>query len=116
MSLPTFHYILIVTRGDARALFYIAELVKKYFIDIWQTPNQLLRAVLADIHVKEYVAGCKTLGLINKTITGPLWRVLECNDVSILDMNEQYQRLKSCLDEWACEAMAILSAWGGNSL
>ena len=42
-------------------------------------------------------------------ITGPLWRVLECNYTSILDMNEQYQRLKSSLDEWACNAMAVLS-------
>ena len=84
----------------------IAELVKKIFNDVWETPNQLLRAILSDIHVPEYVAGCKALGLI---ITGPLWRVLECNDVSILDMNERYQQLKSCLDEWACDAMVVLS-------
>ena len=73
------------------------------------TPNQLLRAVLADIQVPEYIAGCKALGLINKIITGPLWRVLECNDVSILDMNEWYQQLKSRLDEWACDTMPVLS-------
>ena len=77
---------------DAGALCYIAELVKRFFIEVWQTPNQLLRAVLADIQVPEYVAGYKALGLINKIITGPLWRVLECSDVSILDMNERYQR------------------------
>ena len=71
---------------DAGVLFYIVELVKKIFIDVWQTPNQLLRAVLSDIHIPEYVAGCKALGLVNKIITGPL-----CNDVSILDMNERYQ-------------------------
>ena len=94
---------------DAGALYYIAELVKRFFIEVWQTPNQLLRAVLADIQVPEYVAGCKALGLINKIITGPLWRVLECSDVSILDMNEWYQRLKFCLDEWACNAMVVLS-------
>ena len=64
--------------------------MKKFFSDVWQTPNQLLRAVLSDIQISEYVAGCKALGLINKVITGPLWLVLECNDVSILDMNERY--------------------------
>ena len=94
---------------DAGALYYISTLVKKFFIDVWQTPNQLLRAVLADIQVPEYVAGCKALGLINKIITGPLWRVLECKDMTILDMNERYQRLKFCLDEWACDAMVVLS-------
>ena len=76
---------------DAGALYYIAELVKRFFIEVWQTPNQLLRAVFADIQIPEYVARCKALGLINKVITGPLWQVLECNDVSILDMNERYQ-------------------------
>ena len=85
----------------------IAELVKRFFNEVWQTPNQLLRTVFTDIQVPEYVAGCKAFGLINKIITGPLWRVLECNDVSILDMNERYQQLKFCLDEWACDAMVF---------
>ena len=65
---------------------------------MWQTPNQLLRAVFADIQIPEYVARCKALGLINKVITGPLWQVLECNDVSILDMNERAK-----LDRLLCE-------------
>ena len=29
--------------------------------------------------------------------------------MTILDMNERYQRLKFCLDEWACDAMVVLS-------
>jgi len=58
---------------DAGALFYIAPLVKQFFINVWQTPNQLLRAVLSDIQVPQYLAGCKALGLINKMVTGPLW-------------------------------------------
>ena len=40
---------------------------------LWQTPNRLLRAVLADIQVPEFLAGCKALGLINKIVTGSLW-------------------------------------------
>ena len=38
---------------DAGALFYIAPLVKSFFGNVWQTPNQLLRAVYADIQVPE---------------------------------------------------------------
>ena len=75
---------------DARALYYISDLVKAIFKDVWQTPNQLLRVVNQDIEVPEYVAGCKALGLVNKIVTGPLWRVLE-SDVSILDMNDRFQ-------------------------
>lgn len=50
--------------------------------------NQLLKAVSADLAVPEHLAGCKALGIINKVITGPLWRVLEDKDITILDMNE----------------------------
>ena len=45
---------------DAGALFYIAPLVQKIF-KVWQTPNQLLKAVSADLSVYEHVAGCKAL-------------------------------------------------------
>ena len=94
---------------DAGALFFIAPLVKQFFNDVWQTPNQLLRAVLSDIQVPEYLSGCKALGLINKIVTGPLWRVLESSDVSILDMNDRYQTLKLCCDKWSFDATDVLS-------
>ena len=58
---------------DAGVLFYISDFVISFFRNIWQTPNQLLRAVFQDICVPEYVAGCRALGLINKVVTGPLW-------------------------------------------
>jgi len=84
-------------------------LIEKFFTEVWQTPNQLLRAVLADIKVPEYKAGCKALGVINKIITGPLWRVLESRDISILKMNEKFCHLKSCLDNWSQDATSVMS-------
>ena len=75
--------------------------MKTFFCEAWQTPNQLLRAVLCDIQVLEYLAGCRTLGLINKAITGPLWRILESPDISILDMNEYMQMLIAHLQGFA---------------
>ena len=57
---------------DVGALYHIAEYVLKFFKDVWQTPNELLKAVYSDIQVPEFVAGCCALGLINKIITGPL--------------------------------------------
>lgn len=94
---------------DAGALFYIAPLVQKFFKEVWQTPNQLLKAVSADLSVREYVAGCKALGIINKVITGPLWRVLECKDITILDMNQRFQTLVSCLNNWSVDATSVIS-------
>lgn len=83
---------------DAGALFHIAPLVQRFFKEVWQTPNQLLKTVSADLSVSEYLAGCKALGIINKVVTGPLWRVLECKDVTILDMNQRFQTLLACLN------------------
>ena len=94
---------------DAGALFYIAPLVQQFFKEVWQTPNQLLKAVLADLSVHEYVAGCKALGIINKAVTGPLWRVLECKEITILDMNQRFKTLLSCLNEWSGNASAVIA-------
>ena len=94
---------------DAGAVYYLAPLIKKFLSDVWQTPNKLLQAVFADIQVPEFLAGCKALGLINKLITGPLWRVIESNDISILDMNTCYCRLSECFDKWSSDASEVVS-------
>ena len=80
---------------------------------MWQTPNQLLRAVFSDIQVPEYLAGCKALGLVNKVVTGPLWRILESPDISILEMNEYFQILITHLDLWSLDSAEVLS---GNAV
>ena len=94
---------------DAGALYYIAPLAVKFLKEVWQTPNQLLKAVLADLSVPKYIASCKALGIINKIITGPLWRVLESKDVSILDMNDYFKTLLSCLQQWSLEPSVVIS-------
>ena len=94
---------------DAGALFYIAPLIQRFFSEVWQTPNQLLKAVSADLSVHEYIAGCKALGIINKIVTGPLWRVLECKEITILDMNERFRTLLSCLNDWLINASSVLA-------
>ena len=48
--------------------------------------NRLLRAVLEDIKEPLYIGGCKALGLMSKLLLGPLWRVIENNEVGILEM------------------------------
>ena len=90
------------------ALYYISDAVKTFFGIVWQTPNQLLRAVLSDIEVPEYLAGCRALGLVNKVVTGPLWRVLEAPDISILDMNYYLQMLIVHMDLWSLDASELL--------
>ena len=94
---------------DAGVIYFISSLIKKFLTEVWQTPNKLLRAVLADVQVPEFIAGCKALGLINKIITGPLWRVIESKDLSILDMNCRYQLLVDCLEKWSHDASPVVS-------
>ena len=94
---------------DAGVVFYLSSLITTFLTDVWQTPNKLLKAVLADVRVPEFLAGCKALGLINKIVTGPLWRVIESKDVSILDMNSYYCRLLDCFSKWAVDASEVVS-------
>ena len=92
---------------DAGALFYIAPLVVKFLQDVWSTPNQLLRAVLEDIQVPEYLSACKALGLVSKVVTGPLWRLLE-SGISIIKISHYYQSMISKFNKWANDAGNIL--------
>ena len=94
---------------DAGVIYLLSSLIKKFLIEVWQTPNKLLRTVLADVQVPEFITGCKALGLVNKLITGPLWRVIESKDLSILDMNCRYQLLVDCLEKWSRDASPIVS-------
>ena len=58
----------------------------------------------ADLQVPVYLAGCRVLGLLNKLLTAPLWRVTEAEG-HILDMCTTYTTLnlflKECIDDRA---------------
>lgn len=61
----------------------------------------------------EHLAGCKALGLVNKVVTGPLWRILETSDITILETNEYFQMLITHLDLWSLDSTDVLS---GNAV
>lgn len=94
---------------DAGVVYYLSSSIKQFLTAVWQTPNNLLKAVLADISVSEFLAGCKALGLINKIITGPLWRVIESKEISILNMNGRYSSLLECLEKWSEDATEVVA-------
>ena len=48
--------------------------------------NKLLDAVYWDLEVLAYRAGCRALGLIEKLVTGPLWKIL-ATESHILNMS-----------------------------
>ena len=73
-------------------VYYLHNHIHNFLTNVWGTPNRLLKSVLEDVSQDLYVAGCKALGLIDKHITGPLWRILE-SDLHILDLPMHYERL-----------------------
>ena len=69
-------------------LYYLHDHLQ-YFFDTVKDDNKLLKAVHSDLQIQSYLCGCKALGLTNKFVTGPLWRLLE-SGIHILDLNEQH--------------------------
>ena len=82
------------------------------FLKSWGTSNRLLRAVLEDVSSVTYVAGSKTLGLIDKHITGPLWRILE-SGIHILDLPPYYSKMKEFVE--TCREESIDTFMTGES-
>lgn len=55
-----------------------------------------------------YISGCRALGLIDKIITGPLWRKLEESSTSVLKMGSTYCEIKEKFDTWCDDACALI--------
>lgn len=93
-----------VVFANGGRVYYLREHIINFLTKTWGTPNRLLKAVLEDASNDLYIAGCKALGLIDKFITGPLWRILE-SDIHILDLSEYYSSLAS----WKTAKMPVSS-------
>eukprot|EP00111_Clytia_hemisphaerica_P010606 TCONS_00031001-protein len=57
--------------------------------------NLLVLAVKRDLNVRNFKVGSRALGLINKLITGPLWRKM------VEEKSEHYQHMYMCFKKWA---------------
>ena len=69
--------------------------------------NHLLQAVLDDLKQSVYISGCRALGLVDKAVTGPLWRKLEESNISVLDMSTYYTEMKAKFDLWSIDSHAF---------
>ncbi|WAR14697.1 hypothetical protein MAR_004802 [Mya arenaria] len=80
-----------------------ANAASVYFLHehMLRAENRLLKSILFDLEVHEYVAGLKALGLISKMVTSPLWCILEDRNVSMVDMNAKYLELVTFLQDAA---------------
>ena len=95
---------------DSAALYFHRDDVLD-FLNHWPNPNMLLKAVHNDIKNKSFLAGVRALGIIDKIITGPLWRRIEAVE-SILKVNNDLFQLKLSLEEGCKDATELMQGNG----
>ena len=79
----------------------------KDFFKVHGTPNRLLEAVKEDISDELNIAGCRALGIVDKLVTGPFWRL--CESVpNILDLNPAIREIQANCLAWADDASPML--------
>ena len=91
---------------DAAGVYFL----RKHMIKFIQTvhgaqENRLLQAVLADLQYDTYISGCRALGLIDKAVTGPLWRQLQNSTVN---MGSVFCEMNRKFELWSKDAQPLL--------
>ncbi len=82
---------------NARAVYgHLAHIQE--FIEMYGTGNNLLLSVKTDIESKIALCSVRSLGLIDIHINCPLWKILECDDVSVCEMSQHYQKLHDSVE------------------
>ena len=94
----------IVFLNGAR-VFYLHRHMIEFLTKVWGPQNKLLKAVLDDANNELYISGCRALGLIDKLITAPLWRILE----SDLHISTYFTKLLEFLAECGDDASEFLT-------
>ena len=55
-----------------------------------------------------YKVGCQAFGLIEKLVSGPLWRIMN-KEKCVLDISKHYQNLLECFEKWAINCTSVLN-------
>jgi E1A/CREB-binding protein len=80
----------------------------QHFLSLWSEPNELLKSISFDVHEPVYKAGIRALGLIDKVVTGPFWRLIETVP-NVLALNTHLHQLKIHLEAWSKDASPVLA-------
>ena len=81
--------------------------VTSYWNSQWVGPNDLLKSIEYDINEKVYLAEIRVLGIIDKIITGPMWRLF-ASEGGILSQNPYLELLYEKLQKWGKDASSLL--------
>lgn len=100
---------------DGAGVYYLRKHMEAFIEKVHgKEANRLLQAVLADLKNPANIAGCRALGLIDKLVTGPLWRKLQESSASVLQLSAVYTRVKAKFDMWSDNSYPLLK--GGDIL
>ena len=95
-----------ITFYNSAAVFYHRSHIQDFLLN-WPTPNRLLQVVSKDIVEPVYLTGIRALGILDKIVTGPFFRLTE-NAKSVLDLNPHLQQMQKCLEQWSQDATPLL--------
>ena len=96
---------------NAGGLYFLRNHLTSYLQEIHHTKNKLLQCVLNDLSNTVYVQGCRALGIINKCVTGPFWRILE-SQITMSELSRKYQQMKNLFLKWSYDATPLLAGCG----
>ena len=89
------------------AVYYHVADLKDFIRNTQDSENFLLTSVAADIDNKIYLAGFRALGILNKLISGPLFRLVE-EEGHIFALNNVWLQLKLTLDQCSQNASVLM--------
>ena len=92
---------------NAGGVYYLFDHLVHFFDNI-KLEKRLLVAVHWDLKVLGYKVGCQALGLIEKLITGPLWRIMN-KEKCVLGVSKHYQNLLECFEKWEVDCTSFLN-------
>ncbi|CAG2216055.1 unnamed protein product [Mytilus edulis] len=84
---------------------HIKLFIENYFNK--EDRNRLLCAVYNYVNNPVYLAGCRALGIVDKLLTGPLWRIIENVD-HILDLNDIWLVFKNSIELLSKDASELI--------
>lgn len=109
LKMSTFHgHRINILFSMGASVFYHRHHIKE-FIDTYfpERPNRLVSCISSYISNNVYLAGCRALGIIDKILTGPIWRHIESVD-HILDLNDMWLTFLNYLEEFSTDPSGLL--------
>ena len=101
----------IIFLNDAGVFYLYSFLVD--FLNNLSLDYKLMSAVYHELQVLHFRVACQALGLIDKYITGPFWRMM-VKEKEVLDISKHYQKRYTFFNDCFLDATPFLE--GRNSL